>query len=125
MDPARPAGHICARGATIRRQLINVATHIARHVRGHITVHVPQVWHPPARLDDPRGRLRAARSHRLTRSPRSHGPQRPPAGSPQAKTRTSRRTRQQRQYRTRKDPSIIALATTENQTPEFTRWIEA
>jgi hypothetical protein len=24
-----------------------------------------------------------------------------------------------------KDPSVIALAATENQTPEFTRWIEA
>jgi Transposase DDE domain group 1 len=37
--------HAKARGATIRRQLISVAARIARHGRGHITVHLPQAWH--------------------------------------------------------------------------------
>jgi DDE family transposase len=34
-----------ARGATIRADLIDVAARIARHGRGHITVHLPQDWH--------------------------------------------------------------------------------
>ena len=34
-----------ARGATIRSQLIAVAARIARHGRGHITVHLPDGWH--------------------------------------------------------------------------------
>jgi hypothetical protein len=34
-----------ARGATIRSQLIAVAARIARHGRGHITVHLPEGWH--------------------------------------------------------------------------------
>ena len=34
-----------ARGATIRGQLIAVAARIARHGRGHITVHLPEGWH--------------------------------------------------------------------------------
>jgi hypothetical protein len=34
-----------ARGATIRRDLIDVAARIARHGRGHITVHLPEGWH--------------------------------------------------------------------------------
>jgi Transposase DDE domain group 1 len=34
-----------ARGATIRRDLIDVAARTARHGRGHITVHLPQAWH--------------------------------------------------------------------------------
>jgi hypothetical protein len=50
-----------ARGATLRRDLISVAARIARHGRGHITVHRPR----PAlrdRMDDPvRRHLRAAR----------------------------------------------------------------
>jgi hypothetical protein len=37
--------HAKARGATIRRQLISVAARIARHGRGHITMHLPQDWH--------------------------------------------------------------------------------
>ena len=37
--------HARARGATIRRQLITVAARIARHGRGHITVHLPEGWH--------------------------------------------------------------------------------
>jgi hypothetical protein len=37
-----------ARGATIRRDLINVAARIARHGRGHITMHLPQDWHHQA-----------------------------------------------------------------------------
>jgi hypothetical protein len=34
-----------ARGATIRRDLINVAARTARHGRGHITLHLPAGWH--------------------------------------------------------------------------------
>jgi hypothetical protein len=34
-----------ARGATLRRDLIGVAARIARHGRGHITMHLPQGWH--------------------------------------------------------------------------------
>jgi Transposase DDE domain group 1 len=37
--------HARARGATIRRHLISVAARIARHGRGHITVHLPDGWH--------------------------------------------------------------------------------
>jgi len=34
-----------ARAATIRRDLITVAARIARHGRGHITLHLPEGWH--------------------------------------------------------------------------------
>ena len=34
-----------ARGATIRSQLISVAARVARHGRGHITLHLPEGWH--------------------------------------------------------------------------------
>ena len=34
-----------ARGATLRRDLINVAARTARHGRGHLTLHLPQSWH--------------------------------------------------------------------------------
>ena len=34
-----------ARGATIRRDLIDVAARVARHGRGHITLHLPDGWH--------------------------------------------------------------------------------
>jgi hypothetical protein len=34
-----------ARGATIRRDLIDVAARTARHGRGHITLHLPGNWH--------------------------------------------------------------------------------
>jgi hypothetical protein len=37
--------HARARGATIRRQLISVAARIARHGRGHLTIHLPDGWH--------------------------------------------------------------------------------
>jgi Transposase DDE domain group 1 len=41
------AGGSCAkaRGATIRSQLVAVAARIARHGRGHITLHLPEGWH--------------------------------------------------------------------------------
>ena len=39
------AFHARARNATIRSQLISVAARIARHGRGHITVHLPEGWH--------------------------------------------------------------------------------
>jgi hypothetical protein len=34
-----------ARGATLRRDLIDVAARTARHGRGHITLHLPGGWH--------------------------------------------------------------------------------
>jgi hypothetical protein len=34
-----------ARGATIRRDLIDVAARTARHGRGHLTLHLPEGWH--------------------------------------------------------------------------------
>ena len=34
-----------ARGATVRRDLINVAGRTARHGRGHLTLHLPDGWH--------------------------------------------------------------------------------
>jgi hypothetical protein len=34
-----------ARGATLRRELIDVAARTARHGRGHITLHLPDSWH--------------------------------------------------------------------------------
>jgi hypothetical protein len=34
-----------ARGATIRRDLIDVAARTARHGRGHLTLHLPAGWH--------------------------------------------------------------------------------
>jgi hypothetical protein len=37
--------HARARGATIRRHLTSVAARIARHGRGHITIHLPEAWH--------------------------------------------------------------------------------
>jgi hypothetical protein len=40
--------HARARGATIRASLITVAARIARHGRGHITVHLPEGWHHQA-----------------------------------------------------------------------------
>jgi hypothetical protein len=37
--------HAKARGATIRRDLINVAARTARHGRGEIVLHLPRSWH--------------------------------------------------------------------------------
>jgi len=37
--------HARARGATIRRDLVNLAARTARHGRGHLTVHLPAGWH--------------------------------------------------------------------------------
>jgi hypothetical protein len=39
------AFHARARGATIRRDLIDVAARTARRGRGHLTLHLPQGWH--------------------------------------------------------------------------------
>jgi hypothetical protein len=36
--------HAKARGATLRRQLIDVPARLARHGRGHLTVHLPADW---------------------------------------------------------------------------------
>jgi Transposase DDE domain group 1 len=38
-------GYARARGATLRRDLIDVAARTARHGRGHITMHLPEGWH--------------------------------------------------------------------------------
>jgi hypothetical protein len=38
-------GYAKARGATLRRDLIDVAARTARHGRGEITLHLPQGWH--------------------------------------------------------------------------------
>jgi hypothetical protein len=37
--------HAKARGATLRRHLIAVSARLARHGRGHITLHLPEHWH--------------------------------------------------------------------------------
>ena len=37
--------HAKARGATVRRDLINVAARTARRGRGHLTLHLPDGWH--------------------------------------------------------------------------------
>jgi hypothetical protein len=37
--------HARARGATIRRDLIDVAARAARRGRGHLTLHLPEYWH--------------------------------------------------------------------------------
>jgi hypothetical protein len=37
--------HARARGATLRSQLISVAARIARHGRGHLTLHLPEGWY--------------------------------------------------------------------------------
>jgi hypothetical protein len=37
--------HSRARGATIRSHLNAVAARIARHGRGHTTLHLPEGWH--------------------------------------------------------------------------------
>jgi hypothetical protein len=38
-------GYAKARGATLRRDLIDVAARTARHGRGHLTIHLPEGWH--------------------------------------------------------------------------------
>jgi Transposase DDE domain group 1 len=40
--------HAKARGATLRADLIDVAARVARHGRGHITLHLPDGWHHQA-----------------------------------------------------------------------------
>jgi hypothetical protein len=42
--PGRP-GLRQARGATLRRDLIDVAARTARHGRGHLTLRLPDGWH--------------------------------------------------------------------------------
>jgi hypothetical protein len=39
------ARHARARGATIRADLADVAARLARHGRGHLTLHLPAGWH--------------------------------------------------------------------------------
>jgi len=47
------AYHGRARGATIRRYLIDAAARAARHGRGHLTLHLPEGRAPPGRLAQP------------------------------------------------------------------------
>jgi len=43
-----PAAHARARGATIRRDLIDVAARTARRGRGNLILHPPEYWHHAA-----------------------------------------------------------------------------
>jgi hypothetical protein len=42
------AAHARAPGATIRRDLIDVAARAARRGRGHLILHLPEYWHREA-----------------------------------------------------------------------------
>ena len=44
--------HARARGATIRRDLIDVAARTARSGRGCFTLHLPQYWHRQAEWEN-------------------------------------------------------------------------
>ena len=93
------AGHASAkaRGATLRRDLIDVAARTARSGRGHITLHLPQGWHrehewmnlftsacgPPAAAACPPDPVTAPRIAATAHSP----------SAPAPRTRTSRRKR--------------------------------
>ncbi len=83
-----PAAHARARGATTRRDLIDVAARTARRGRGRLVPHLPGCWHRQAEwhhlFQAARGppRARAARPAQ-TRSPRPHGPA-PPGITPPA-----------------------------------------
>ena len=83
-----------ARGATLRRDLIGVAARIARHGRGHITLHLPDGWHrhaewlacsrqpagrPPPRPDQP------GPGQHTPQAPRPPAPARQPPGHPAEK----------------------------------------
>src|SRR5262249_2931539 len=46
-------GYAKARGATLRADLIDVAARVARHGRGHITLHLPDGWHHEAEWMNP------------------------------------------------------------------------
>ena len=88
-----------ARGATLRRDLINVAARTARSGRGHITLHLPEGWHrehewltlfaacgrPPSGLTSPDPVTASLRPSAATRTP-----------PPSQKSRTSRRTGKRR-----------------------------
>ena len=78
-----------ARGATLRRDLINVAARTARSGRGHITLHLPEGWHREHQWLTLFGRLRAARRRRPDQPGPGHrtayGPQRPPEPRPRAR----------------------------------------
>lgn len=47
------AFHARARGAALRRQLINIPARLARHGRGHITLHLPRTLALAKRPDRP------------------------------------------------------------------------
>ena len=125
------AFHAKARGATIRGQLIAVAARIARHGRGHITMHLPAGLAPRDRMDEPvRSRLRPARRRGLT-SPdpvtAPHGPcGRPPAPAPaedpDKPQNRSAAGKPRPEIPSRSSPAKAGAA---RRPPEFTRWIEA
>ena len=76
------------RGATLRRDLINVAARIARHGRGEITLHLPDGWH---REQDGMNLFEDA-----TGRPSAGGPDSPePVNAPQRPQRPPRRTASQ------------------------------
>jgi hypothetical protein len=66
-----------ARGATIRRDLIDVAACTARHGHGHITLHLPEAWHREhewmALFTAARGPPRSGLAHRPSHPTRNHG----------------------------------------------------
>ena len=72
--------HARARGATIRRDLIDVAARTALRGHGHLTLHLPECWPRAPRWQKPvRGRLRPAAatpSHVPTRKDHRKAPQR-------------------------------------------------
>jgi hypothetical protein len=122
--------HGKARGASIRADLIDVAARIARHGRGHLTLHLPGGWH---REDDWlalfRGRLRAARPgcltspDQVTPSQRPHGPRHAdsrPASPGHAAEPVSGSTvtpaRKHQDHVDRRNPR--------KRSPEVRRWIE-
>jgi hypothetical protein len=95
---ASPA-HARARGATIRRDLINVAARTARRGRGHLALHLPAYWHREtewlslfqAACGPPRARAAwpakpAHRTRTASRPPASRLPR------SRSNSRTSRRT---------------------------------
>ena len=124
------AFHAKARGATIRRQLIDVAARIARHGRGHITVHLPEGWHREHRMDEPvRSRLRPARRRGLTSPTRSPHPTAPAATRQHSPAERPGQAAEQVSGGKATPGNTIKIihqpARPSKTTSEFTRWIEA
>ena len=122
-----------ARGATLRRDLIDVAARTARHGRGHITLHLPDGWHRADRVDEPvRSRHRPARrtrpdqprpGHRTPR-PNGHPADRQPA-SPARTADKPQKGERQKNHAHQQPQDRESPAAARKRSPEFTRWIEA